>query len=75
MTKKQINNIAKQIGITPKVFMQDCINGSIYVFNVETLKEFWLECELDISFVKWVEHELKLKQLYTLDNTYFFMTS
>ena len=75
MTKDNINRIALQIGITPEEFMQDCINGFIFVFNMETLKEFWKEAELETPFMKWVKHEIDSKQLFTLDNTYFFMTT
>ena len=75
MTKENINKIALQIGITAEVFMQDCINGSIFVFNVETLKDFWKEAELETPFMEWVQHEINSRQLFTLDNTYFFMTA
>lgn len=75
MTKENINNIALQIGITPEEFMQDCINGSIFVFNVSTLKDFWKEAELETPFIEWVQHEINSRQLFTLDNTYFFMTT
>ena len=75
MTKENIHHIALQIGITPDEFMKDCINGSIFVFNVETLTEFWKETELEMPFIEWVEHEINIKQLFTLDNKFFFMTT
>ena len=75
MNKEDIKKIASMIGISPEDFMIDCINGSIFIFNEDTLYIFWQEAELKISFEDWKKHELKERTLHTIDNKFYFMTS
>ncbi len=75
MDKDQIKNIAEKIGIPEKQFMEECIDGNIFVFNWATLYDFFKEAELETDFLEWVKKEIESKQLHTIDNLHFFMTS